>query len=381
MSKYLLKRFTPILFIPILFLITACSSSFLSENDISTLNPKYFIKDSVKSTHVKILLNWQPKVDDRVKIRVRGSICSSIEFSSEWMSDASILLDIDADTENLLSVELIFELSSFYPYDASFALSIDGKHLINENLEIYKEPGAPFTIQRFVSYLPLFRSSGILTFGSTKFLCPEHPVSHAGFRPDCFDSLSFDSSFDIREQFTLSIESQKNNVIFYDRLLRTSVGKTVKARLNEFQKYEVLLLESENSVVNDTIIVTYSCPKFTINFNFLVRDECPPLKEPKQLIINFNKKAFPGDTVIVIPSFINENGEEEYFSEDTEFDVFIRNNCEFADIIGPEGQLGNFFGEMKQPIKVIVLGIPEDGSFGVGVGLVPNAKYGSYLKY
>jgi len=381
MSNCFKRRILVDFFAFTLLLVISCSSNQSIENDISTLNQNYFIQDSVKSTPVKISLNWQPRAYDRVKIRIGGSFCSSIEFSSEWMSDSLISLEIDAGSENYILVDCQFELSSFYPYKVSYTLSVDGKYLVNEDLDLYKEPASPFSIHRFSCFLPLFRSSGILTVGSTQFICPEHPIAYVRYRPDCYDSLAFDSSFDIKDQFTLSIESDKNNVIFYDRFLKRGVGKTVKARINEFQKYEILLLESENSVENDSITVTYSCSKFSTNFNFIVQKECPQLKQVHGIIVNFNKKGFPGDTLIVTPTFTNENGEEEYFSEDTEFSVYIRNNCEYADILSPEGELGKFIGEMKQPIKLVILGTPDNGIIGLRVAVIPNNKYGAYSKY
>lgn len=94
------------------------------------------------------------------------------------------------------------------------------------------------------------------------------------------------------------------------------------------------------------------------------------------------EKLYVGDTVNVIITKVDKDGNESNFPENTQFEVGIKEGCEVGNILTSNGQKGQYFINQNQPIRFIVNDSLEVDSAVVVLRIgVPQDNDTIYLPY
>ena len=346
-----------------------------SNNDITRLPEKYFVCDSSASIPIQFKLTWQPKENDSISILASGGPCSAVNYRTGWLKDSIIKINQDAKSISAFNYYLSFGLSS-EEYVIHYTLSIDSINLIDEDRIINKESDKELTKHMILAYLPLYKFNNFKIFRGIKKICGDFPKEDIEFPPDYADSLVFEKSYDIRDYFTISVESGKSKVSLFDKFLNKDAGNAVKVRVNEFRKYMVNLLEPYESNTDDTVNVIFKNGDFVKVYKMLVTKSCLKKKNHvKELLVGFdNTSPDPGDTISVLLSYIDENGNQNLFNQNDKFEIGIVDGCDCADILSSDGEKKKLFNEIQQPIKIVIdNSIPgNSANLRIRVGYIPN---------
>lgn len=343
--------------------------------DISFLPEKYFICDSLDRTPVVFTLTWEPKENDSVFIELSGGICSMVEMKSGWLKDKVIQINVDAKQAAGFSAIMLFGLSSSQEYKIHCNFSLEGKYLLDQDCTVHKREGEAIAKRLVRVYLPIHKIHKFRSLGEKIKLCWDHPKSDIFIAPEYVDSLETEKAYDITDYFTLSLESCNANVSFYDKSLNKKVGNQVKARANDFRKYQVILNEPYNSEMDDTIFVLVETDDFISKHKMVVAGTCAINDTVKDVIVKFDQHRInDGDTLSAYIYHTDKNGNCVRFADTTRFEAGIMIGCNFADILGPNGQLKKYFYDIRQPIRVVAMDPIPDGetNLRIRVGLIPD---------
>lgn len=342
--------------------ITSCSSG-----SIATLDENFFICDSVVSTPVTFKLEWEPGPSDSVALKLNGGPCTEIDIRKEWTKEKTIQIDADAKKEGWFSVKMYFALSSNTEYEINYSVTVADKYLLDEQCILMKDTVMGFTEYRVSVYLPVARWK---YFTSTKDrmdkMCWDNKITMLDYTMEPKDTSGNREFYDIKNKFTLTIESGKASVAFYNRNIKKIAGDKVTGRINELQKYGLILLNPYNDIVDDTISVFYESGDTFNEHKVIVSKDCEMKTVHMLLSIKIDRRnAYPGDTVNVIVSRIDENGNESFFPDSTIFEVGILTGCELGYFLNSEGEQDNYFSRIKQPIRLVVTGKHQDRPSGI----------------
>jgi hypothetical protein len=347
----------------VMLVFYSCSANLVKENDISNLSPNYFICDSVSSTPVLLTLKWNPKENDSIYIEGNGGPCAEIDYKTGWTRDSVISIKMDSKKEPELYFLFLFGLSSEEEYEVHFSVSINSKLLLDEDCLIKKDPKEKITKQIIFTYLPLFNFHKFKIFGGLNKLSKDYPEADINFAPYCVDSLECERHYNVTDYFNIELAAN-SKVTLYNKYLNENVGTKVKARVNEFRKYKVKLLEPYNDSIDDTVTITFSKDDFTSKYRIVVTKRFERKNPINNIIVKFESNSvYPGDTLNVKLSYRNEQGKICSFPDSAKFEAGVRYGCSFANILTHDGKLKKFVGEIKQPIRVVIDNfIPEDES-------------------
>lgn len=381
--KFTRKLNSTIFFVIILisfFTLNSCFTGMFTEEtpngtDISGLPEKYFICDSLDVTPVVFTLTWKPKENDSVLIELSGGICSMVEMESGWLKDEVIQMNVDAKQAAGFSAVMMFGLSSSQEYRFHCNFSLEGKHLLDHDGIVYKKEGEAIAKRLVRVYLPIHKIHKFRSLCDKIKLCWDHPIADMFISPEYVDSLETEKAYDITNYFTLSLESCNANVSFFDKSLNTKVGNQVTARANDFRKYQVVLNEPYNLEIDDTIFVLVETDDFISKHKMVVAGTCAINDTIKNIIVKFDKNSInDGDTLSAYIYHTDKNGNCVRFADTTRFEAGIMIGCNFADILGPNGQLKKYFNNIRQPIKIVAMDpIPKgETNLRLRVGLIPD---------
>lgn len=366
-----MKSVIKIIVVGIVLIYFSCSSN----NDITRLPEKYFVCDSSASIPIQFKLTWQPKENDSISIQASGGPCSAVNYKTGWLKDSIIKINQDAKSITTFNYFLSFGLSS-EEYLIHYALSIDSINLIDEDRIIRKESRKELTKYMILAYLPLYKFNSFKIYRGIKKICWDFPKESIEFSPDYADSLVFEKSYDIRDYFTISVESSKSKVSLFDKYLNRNVGNAVKVRMNEFRKYMLNLLEPYKSNIDDTVRVIFKNGDFAKTYKMLITKSCLKKKNHvKKLLVSFdNTSPDPGDTISVLLSYIDENGNNNLFNKNDKFEVGIMDGCDCANILSRDGEKKKLFNEIQQPIRIVFDNtIPGNSvNLRIRVGYIPK---------
>lgn len=346
-----------------------------SETDISNMPEKYFICDSLNVTPVVFTLTWEPKENDSVFIELSGGICSMVEMKSGWLKGKVIQINVDAKQASGFSTVMLFSLSSSQEYKFHCNFSLEGKYLLDQDCRVRKKEGEAITKRLVRVYMPIHKIHKFKSLCEKIKLCWENPKADIFIAPVYVDSLETEKAYDIADYFTLSLESCNANVSFYDKSLNKKVGNQVTARVNDFRKYQVVLNEPYNSETEDTIFVLVGTDDFVSKHKMVVTGNCTINDTVKDIIVKFDQNSInDGDTLSAHIYYSDKNGNHVRFPDTSRFEVGIMIGCNFADILGPNGQLKKYFYDIRQPIKVVAMDpIPEgETNLRIRVGIIPD---------
>ena len=333
----------------------SCAIISTNEKDISNLSESYFICDSVESTPVIYRLEWSPKPSDSVYINISGDPCYNVGYKSGWIRDSVVEINIDSKKSSSLWVALAFGLSGDEEYSMHYIASIDDIELQNEKLILQKNPEEDITELMTKIYLPLFRLNSFEPLFGKKFICSDKSVRDITFVPKMVDPALAKHSYTIKDYFKISIVSKNSDVEFYDKYLKKNAGKMIETRINNFGKYQLILISPYEQDMDDTVMITYSIDDFSSKYEMYIAKNCPR-EEKKDIMIKIGdgKDINPGDTINVYVAYLDEQGDIRNFSNNAIFEAGLISGCNSAKIMNEKGELKDFFDEIKQPIKLVI---------------------------
>jgi len=359
-----------------ILIFNSCSVLIVEENDVSNLSENYFICDSVESTPILYNLIWDPDENDSVMIKVSGPPCSYVGYESGWLKTKDIQINLDAKKSDQLLLKLRFGYSSKNGYQIRYNVLIDGIRLMERECFVEKDNRNIFTEYVDRVFLPLFRLDKFTLLGGTKKICNDFPLKDISFLPHTIDSLDGLNSCSIRDYFTISVKSNHAKISLYDKFSNEDVGIKVEARVNDFSRYQLLLLEPYNSEIPDTVIIAFQNYDFVNQCKMYVTNSCLQSKPLKRIKIRLEKsEIYPGDTINVSIHYIDDTGKELSFDSTARFEAGLVSGCESALVLNNKGEMKKYFEEICEPIRLVILdSVPwdVDNNIQLHIGYLPK---------
>jgi hypothetical protein len=332
-------------------MITACSS-----RSITALNENFFICDSVVSTPVTFELEWDPGPADSVSLELSGGPCTEVYIDKGWLKDKTIKIDFDAKKEAWLSVKMSFNFDTNEEHQIHYSVTVGEKILLDEDRIVETDSITGLSVLSVNVYLPLYHWK---YFSSVKDrmdkICWNTTPARLDFKPDLYDTSGNRQYYDIRNKFTLSIESKKASVAFYDMNKKEIITGNVEGRINDLQKYGITLKEPFDDNIDDTISVFYENEDTFNEHRLIVSKNCETKVQRAYLRTKIDRATVhKGDTVNIIVTRIDEQGNETFFPDSTIFELGILRGCELGYLLNSDGEHSKHFLRIKQPLKMVI---------------------------